>query len=75
MHAAFDFGETFLFSVPDSGMIFPGHLSNATLHGPNWLTGGSPGPEASIIDFLILALFFFLVHRMYPAKADKQHRS
>jgi membrane protease YdiL (CAAX protease family) len=68
MHAAFDFGETFLFSVPDSGMIFPGHLSNATLHGPNWLTGGSPGPEASIIDFLILALFFFLVHRMYPAR-------
>jgi membrane protease YdiL (CAAX protease family) len=68
MHATFDFGQTFLFSVPDSGMIFPGHLSNATLHGPNWLTGGSPGPEASIIDFLILALFFVLVHRMYPAR-------
>jgi len=68
MHAAFDFGETFLFSVPDSGMIFPGHLSNATLHGPKWLTGGSPGPEASIFDFLILAIFFFAVHRWYPAR-------
>ncbi len=68
MHATFDFGETFLFSVPDSGMIFPGHLSNASLHGPAWLTGGTPGPEGSVIDFLILAVFFFVFDRMYPAK-------
>jgi uncharacterized protein len=68
MHAAFDFGETFLFSVPDSGMIFPGHLSNAALHGPAWLTGGTPGPEGSIVDFLILLLFFFIFDRMYPAR-------
>ena len=32
MHAAFDFGETFLFSVPDSGVVFPGHLSSAVIH-------------------------------------------
>ena len=68
MHAAFDFGETFLFSVPDSGMVFPGHLSNATLQGPNWLTGGTPGPEASLFDFLIIALFFLAFHFLYPAK-------
>jgi membrane protease YdiL (CAAX protease family) len=67
MHAAFDFGETFLFSVPDSGMVFPGHLSNATLHGPSWLTGGAPGPEASFIDFVILLLFFVIFDRLYPA--------
>jgi len=71
MHAAFDFGETFLYSVPDSGMIFPGHLSNATLHGPNWLTGGPPGPEGSIFDFLIVAIFFFVVHRWYPARKEQ----
>lgn len=66
MHAAFDFGETFLFSVPDSGMIFPGHLSNAVLHGPRWMTGGKAGPEASVFDFLILLVFFFAVHILYP---------
>jgi membrane protease YdiL (CAAX protease family) len=75
MHAAFDFGETFLFSVPDSGMIFPGHLSNATLHGPNWLTGGTPGPEGSAIDFLLLALFFFVFDRLYPARKAQGHSS
>jgi uncharacterized protein len=73
MHATFDFGETFLFSVPDSGMIFPGHLSNATLHGPNWMTGGTPGPEASVFDFLILAVFFFVFHRLYPARQTQRY--
>lgn len=68
MHASFDFGETFLFSVPDSGMIFPGHLSSATLHGPNWVTGGSAGPEGSILDFAILGLFFLVIHFLYPAE-------
>lgn len=68
MHAAFDFGETFLYSVPDSGAILPGHLSSATLQGPSWLTGGSAGPEASVFDFLLLFIFFYLIHRLYPAK-------
>ncbi len=73
MHAAFDFGETFLFSVPDSGMVFPGHLSNATISGPNWITGGTPGPEASVFDFLIVAVFFFVFHRLYPAKQERSY--
>jgi uncharacterized protein len=73
MHATFDFGETFLFSVPDSGMIFPGHLSNATLHGPKWMTGGTPGPEASVFDFLILAVFFFVFDRLYPARQAQRY--
>jgi CAAX protease family protein len=73
MHATFDFGETFLFSVPDSGMIFPGHLSNATLHGPKWMTGGTPGPEASVFDFLILATFFLLFDRLYPARQEQRY--
>jgi CAAX protease family protein len=71
MHAAFDFGETFLFSVPDSGMVFPGHLSNAVIHtGPAWLVGGSAGPEASVLDFVILGIFFLVMHLMYPAKPE-----
>jgi membrane protease YdiL (CAAX protease family) len=66
MHAAFDFGETFLYSVPDSGTIFPGHLSSATLAGPTWLSGGTAGPEASFFDFAALLLFFYVFHRLYP---------
>jgi membrane protease YdiL (CAAX protease family) len=68
MHASFDFGETFLYSVPDSGYLFPGHLSNAALAGPRWLTGGSTGPEASVCDFVALLVFFFVFHRLYPVR-------
>jgi len=72
MHAAFDFGETFFYSVPDSGMVLPGHLSNATLHGPAWLTGGSVGPEASVFDFVLLFISFYVIHRLYPANQNLQ---
>jgi CAAX protease family protein len=67
-HASFDFGETFLFSVPNSGGIFPGHLSRASLHGPAWLTGGTVGPEASVFAFLTLGLSALIIHFLYPAK-------
>lgn len=65
-HASFDFGETFLFSVPNSGSQFRGHLSAATLHGPAWLTGGSPGPEASVFSFILLGLAAVAVHKLCP---------
>jgi hypothetical protein len=48
--------------------VFPGHLSNATLAGPTWLTGGSAGPEASVFDFVVLVLFFFFINWLYPRK-------
>jgi membrane protease YdiL (CAAX protease family) len=72
MHAAFDFGETFFYSVPDSGMVLPGHLSDATLHGPAWLTGGSVGPEASLFDFVLLFILFYVIHRLYPPNKSLQ---
>ena len=75
MHAAFDFGETFLYSAPDSGMVLPGHLSDATLHGPVWLTGGSVGPEASLFDFVLLFIFFYVIHRLYPPNKSSQQVS
>jgi membrane protease YdiL (CAAX protease family) len=67
-HAAFDFGETFLFSVPNSGNVFEGHLSNATLHGPVWLTGGTVGPEGSVFSFLAMAAAALYIHRVFPPK-------
>jgi membrane protease YdiL (CAAX protease family) len=70
-HAAFDFGETYLYSVPDSGLVLPGHLSAASLHGPRWLTGGSIGPEGSVVSFAILALMFVLFNFFYPPRKSR----
>ncbi len=70
LHASFDFGETFLYSVPNSGVVFDGHLSNASLHGAKWLTGGTVGPEGSVFSFLTMALLVLVVRRLYPAKSS-----
>jgi membrane protease YdiL (CAAX protease family) len=68
LHASFDWGESFLFSVPDSGLSLPGHLSSAALHGPKWLTGGTVGPEGSVFCFLTMGLQFLVVMWLFPAQ-------
>jgi membrane protease YdiL (CAAX protease family) len=66
LHAAFDWGETFLFSVPDSGLVAPGHMLNSSLQGPAWLTGGTVGPEGSVMAFVVVALAAVLFAIVYP---------
>jgi CAAX protease family protein len=68
MHAAFDWGETYLFSVPNSGLVARGHLLNSSFHGPAWLTGGTVGPEGSVMAFVVIALAAVLLARVYPAR-------
>jgi membrane protease YdiL (CAAX protease family) len=70
VHAAFDWGETFLYSVPDSGIVAPGHLLNSTFHGPVWLTGGTVGPEASVMAFAVTGLAAILFAVVYPAEKE-----
>jgi len=56
LHAGWDFTQTFVFGVPDSGVVLPGGLLRPQFHGPPWLTGGSVGPEGSVLLPLALAL-------------------
>jgi len=65
-HMAWDWGESYLFSVPDSGSILPGHLLNSSFHGPDWLTGGSVGPEGSYLVFVVIGALWVLFDRAYP---------
>lgn len=67
LHAAWDYGETFIYGVPDSGLIARGHLLNSSFHGPRWLTGGSVGPEASAACFVVIGLLFVVFHFCYPS--------
>jgi uncharacterized protein len=69
-HAATDYGESFIYSIPDSGQSLQGHLLSSTLRGPNWLTGGAVGPEASLIDFLLLGLTALAFAKLYHLKNE-----
>ncbi len=68
-HAAWDWGETFFYSVPDSGMVAPGHLLSSSLHGNSWITGGTVGPEGSLLCFVVIALTWIAFDRAYPKAA------
>ncbi len=55
-HAAWDWTQSFVFGVADSGHPSVGSLMTATPTGPTWLSGGATGPEGSALDLIILAL-------------------
>jgi len=67
MHAAWDYCESFVYGVPDSGTLAPGRLLAPHIHGSRWLTGGSVGPEGSVWVFVVIGLLFLLFDRRYPA--------
>lgn len=73
-HAAWDWAETFFYGTPNSGLLGVGRFLNTSVQGPNWLTGGSAGPEGSVIAFLVLLLCALLIHLRFP-NAVYPHRS
>ena len=66
-HAAWDCGESFVFGVPNSGARPDVSLLVTDLHGSPLLTGGSVGPEGSMLVFPIIALLALIVRAMLPA--------
>jgi membrane protease YdiL (CAAX protease family) len=64
-HASWDWGESYLFSVPDSGGMVTGHLLRSSFHGSRWITGGSVGPEGSVLVFVVIALTWLAFSRVY----------
>jgi uncharacterized protein len=64
-HAGWDWGQTFFYGVPDSGVAAYHNLFNSTFSGPQWLTGGSVGPEASIFTPLTLLIVAIVFSRFY----------
>ncbi len=74
-HAAWDWGETFLFGTPDSGTHGAHALMAPSFHGPILLAGGTDGPEASVLALIsealiILAVVVIYRRRKYTLKKD-----
>jgi CAAX protease family protein len=70
LHAVWDWGETYFYSVRDSGVPASGHLLRSEFHGPTWLTGGSIGPEGSALVFALLVLAGLAVHLLFPGRRE-----
>ena len=64
-HAAFDFANLFLWSGQNAGTYAVGHFLETRWPGPQWLTGGMLGPEASWMVFVVILLMFVIFDRCY----------
>ena len=69
LHASWDWAETYFFGVADSGMPASGHLLNTAFSGSKWMTGGTVGPEGSVVElFVVSAVLGLLFVRFRPGQ-------
>ena len=62
-HAGWDFTETAIFGTPNGGVNLAPGLAHSVATGPVWLTGGSAGPEGSIVCFVIYLVLVIILLR------------
>jgi hypothetical protein len=55
-HTAWDWSQSFLFGVPDSGILVAGRLAQTHPVGNGIWSGGSAGPEASLFVLPIMGV-------------------
>ena len=65
-HAAWDWAQTYFWGTPDSGLASVGHYFTTIPAGPAWLSGGTGGPEGSVLCFVVLGLSALVVHLRFP---------
>lgn len=64
-HAAWDWSETYFYGAVDSGMTGQGHLLSAVPVGNPLLSGGSDGPEGSLLGLPLMVLLGVVVWVLY----------
>jgi len=61
LHTSWDWGQSFLYGVPDSGLMVQHRLLATHPVGKPILSGGTTGPEGSIFIIAILFLICLII--------------
>lgn len=67
-HATWDWAQSYVYGVRDSGLAMQGHLLNSHAAGAPLLSGGTTGPEGSILLVPTMLLTLFIIHRTLPRR-------
>ena len=67
-HASWNFTQSFVFGLANSGGASPDALLASRLDGPPLLTGGSAGPEGSLLSLLAIVVLVAIVHFVLPRR-------
>ena len=72
-HAAWDWAETYFYGTADSGFVAPGHLFTSSPAGNPLWSGGTVGPEGSllIIPVVLLILAWLLIFYRRPKPVER----
>ncbi|MGG6462538.1 CPBP family intramembrane glutamic endopeptidase [Solilutibacter silvestris] len=62
-HSAWDWAESFLFGCPDSGIKAQGRLFDTVSSASDWLSGGTAGPEGSVLTIAVIVLAGLWLYR------------
>jgi hypothetical protein len=75
IHAGWDWAQSFLFGVPDSGTVALGRLFAPHFRDVAWITGGPAGPEGSALSLTLLVVALGMVARIGARRAAPRGRS
>jgi hypothetical protein len=70
-HAAWDWGESYFYGTADSGMVAQGHLLREHPVGKILWSGGTTGPEGSVLVFALLAVMAALMVAWWGRRGEK----
>jgi len=70
-HAAWDWAQSFLYGVADSGLMIQHHLLKTHPVGKPLLSGGTTGPEGSIFIIAVLALVSLIILLTLPRAPNR----
>ena len=68
MHTAWDWAQSYFYGTPDSGMVSAGRLMSSHAVGSKLLSGGTDGPEGSILVIPTLLLVALVIHLTLPRR-------
>lgn len=66
LHAAWDWAQSFLFGVADSGSLSAHRLLSTQPVGPAWVSGGATGPEGSIFVLPVMVVLVLIAALTLP---------
>ncbi|MGO9778125.1 MAG: lysostaphin resistance A-like protein [Terracidiphilus sp.] len=67
-HAAWDWAESYFYGTADSGMVATGHYLTATPAGKPFWSGGTDGPEGSVLVLGVILLLLAALLLIYGRK-------
>ena len=67
-HAAWDWSQSFLYGVADSGLMVQHHLLATHPVGKPILSGGSTGPEGSVFVIVVMLIAVIIIVTTLPRR-------